>query len=147
MSKSQQMKVICTFFSKNRGKFDAVVNKRALKKSLKSSAFSLKSIMNLSLCIVHWVGIQGIFLLFRKVFNVDQYDFGLVLLSNSLSDRRNFYFSLDSSVVAFKCSWKDWNLLKRSILFLSREYALKTQFLWSNNFLIFSSNHGGLLPS
>ena len=30
---------------------------------------------------------QGIISLFIKVFNIDQYDFGLVLLSNSTSDR------------------------------------------------------------
>ena len=56
------------------------------KKSLKSSAFSLKSMMKLPLC--NRGGMLGIFLLFRKVFNIDQYDFGLVLLYNSLSERR-----------------------------------------------------------
>ena len=56
------------------------------KKSLKNSAFSLKYMLNLSLC--NRGGTQGIFLLFKKVFNIYQYDFGLVLLSNSLSDRR-----------------------------------------------------------
>ena len=56
------------------------------KMSLKSSAFSLKSMVKLPLC--NRGGMQGIFLLFRKVFNIDQYDFGLVLLSNSLSERR-----------------------------------------------------------
>ena len=54
-------------------------------KSLKSSAFSLKLMINLPLC--NRGKIQGIFLLFRKVFNIDQYNFGVVLLSNSLSDR------------------------------------------------------------
>ena len=57
-----------------------------IKKSFKSSAFSLKPVINLPLC--NRGGKQGIFLIFRKVFNIDQYDFGLVLLSNSLSDRR-----------------------------------------------------------
>ena len=56
------------------------------KKSSKSSVFSLKSVMNLPLC--NRGGMQGIFLLFRKIFNIDQYDFGLVFLSNSLSERR-----------------------------------------------------------
>ena len=56
------------------------------KKSLKSSAFSFKSMINLPLC--NRGGVEDIFLLFRKVFNIGQYDFGLVLLSNSLSDRR-----------------------------------------------------------
>ena len=42
--------------------------------------------MNLPLC--NRGGIQGIFLLFRKVFNIDKYDFELVLLSNSLLDKR-----------------------------------------------------------
>ena len=31
-------------------------------------------------------GIHGIFLLFRRVFSIDQYDYGLVLLSHSLLD-------------------------------------------------------------
>ena len=31
---------------------------------------------------------QGIFLLFRKVFNIDQYDFWLALGSNNLSDKQ-----------------------------------------------------------
>ena len=57
-----------------------------VKKSLKSSAFSLKSMINLPLC--NSGGIQGIFLLFRKVFNIGQYNFGFILLSNSLLDRR-----------------------------------------------------------
>ena len=56
------------------------------KKSLRSSAFSWKSMMSLPLC--RRGGIQGIFLLFRNVFNIDQDNFGIVLLSNSISDRR-----------------------------------------------------------
>ena len=32
-------------------------------------------------------GIQGIFLLFRNVFNKEQYNFGLVLGSNTFSDK------------------------------------------------------------
>ena len=46
------------------------------KKVLKSSAFSLKFVINL----FSWNrgGIQGIFLLFRKVFKMDQYVFELV---------------------------------------------------------------------
>ena len=35
----------------------------------------------------HDSGIQGIFLLFRNVFNKDQYNFGLVLGSNTFSDK------------------------------------------------------------
>ena len=46
-----------------------------------SSAFSLKSMMNLPLC--NRGGMQDIFLLFRKIFNIDQYDFGLVFLFKS----------------------------------------------------------------
>ena len=57
-----------------------------VKKSLMSLAFSLKSMISLPLC--NRGGIQGIFLLFRKVFNIDQYCLGLVLLSNSLLYRR-----------------------------------------------------------
>ena len=56
------------------------------KKLLKILAFSLKSVTNLSWCSSG--GMQGIFLLFRKVFNIDQYDFWLVLGSNSLWDKR-----------------------------------------------------------
>ena len=71
-----------------------------VKKSLKNPVFSLKSMINLQL--YNRGEMQGICLLFRKVLNIDQYKFGLVLLSNSLSDRCESYFSLDSSVVAFK---------------------------------------------
>ena len=54
------------------------------KKSLKSSDFSLKFMINLPLC--NKGEVQGIFLLFRKTLNIDQYDFGLVLLSNSFDN-------------------------------------------------------------
>ena len=40
-------------------------------------SFSLKAVRNLSWCSSGRM--QGIFLLFRKVFNIDQYDFWLVL--------------------------------------------------------------------
>ena len=52
------------------------------KKLLKILAFSLKLVANLSWC--SGGKIQGIFLLFRKIFNIDQYDFWLVLGSNNL---------------------------------------------------------------
>ena len=67
---------------------------------------------------------QAIFLLFRNVFHINQYGFGLVLLSNSLSDRCEEYFCLDSPSKVFKCAGKDSNLLKRSVLFLSRKCVL-----------------------
>ena len=51
------------------------------KKLLKILALSLKSVTNLSRSSSG--GIQGIFVLFRKVFNIDQYDCWLVLGSNS----------------------------------------------------------------
>ena len=51
-------------------------------KLLKILTFSLKSVTNLSWCISGRV--QGIFLLFRQVFNIDQYDFWLALGSNYL---------------------------------------------------------------
>ena len=50
-------------------------------KVLNILAFHLKSMMNLFSCSNG--GIQGIFLLFRNVFNIDHYDFGLVAGSNS----------------------------------------------------------------
>lgn len=34
---------------------------------------------------------QGIFLVFKNIFNVEQDDPGLVLLSNNLSDKREWY--------------------------------------------------------
>ena len=55
-----------------------------VKKPLKSSAFFLKFLTNLPLC-KRW---NTTFFLFRKVFNVDQYNFGLILPSNSVLDRR-----------------------------------------------------------
>ena len=59
------------------------------KKLFKILAFSLKLVTNLSWCSSG--GMQGIFLLFRKVFKIDQYDFWLVLGSNSLLDKRVQY--------------------------------------------------------
>ena len=56
------------------------------KKLLKVLAFSLKSVANLSWCSSG--GMQGIFSLFRKIFNIDQYDFWLVLGSSKLRDKR-----------------------------------------------------------
>ena len=35
---------------------------------------------------------------------------------------------MDSSIVVFKFSWRDWNLLKRSVLILSWEYAYRLDF-------------------
>ena len=51
------------------------------KKLLKILALSLKSATNLSWCSSG--GMQEIFLLFRKIVNIDQYDLWLVLGSNS----------------------------------------------------------------
>ena len=56
-----------------------------VKKSSKSLALSLNSVINLPLC--NRGGMQGIFLLFKKVFKIDQYGFGDVLQSNSLLGR------------------------------------------------------------
>ena len=53
---------------------------------LNISAFLLKSMINLF--SYSKVGIQGIFLLFRNIFNIDQYDFGLVTGSNKILDKR-----------------------------------------------------------
>ena len=56
------------------------------KKVLNISAFLLKSMINLFSCSNG--EIRGIFLLFRNIFNIDQYDFGLVAGSNNLLDKR-----------------------------------------------------------
>ena len=54
------------------------------KKWLNNSAFSLKSVMN---CFHEKRGgMQGIFLLFKNVFNLDQYVFKLVRGSTNLLD-------------------------------------------------------------
>ena len=63
------------------------------KKVLNISSFLLKSIINLFSCSNG--GIQGILLSFRNVFNIDQYDFGLVAGSNSLLNKRAYYLCLD----------------------------------------------------
>ena len=55
-------------------------------KKLKILVFSLKSVTNLSCCSSD--GMQGNFLLFRKIFNIYQYDFWLALASDSLWDKR-----------------------------------------------------------
>ena len=52
------------------------------KKLLKTLDFSLKSVANLSWC--SGGEMQGIFLLFRKVLNIDQHDFWFVSGSNNL---------------------------------------------------------------
>ena len=72
-----------------RGKLAAIVYYRALlgkKKELKSSAFPLKSVINL----LSWNkgGIHGIFLSFRHLFKIDQYVFALVVGSISFIDIR-----------------------------------------------------------
>ena len=51
-------------------------------KLLKILAFSLKSVIKFSWCSS--CGMQEFFLFFRKVFNIDQYDFWLVLGPNTL---------------------------------------------------------------
>ena len=72
------------------------------KEVIKEFSFFFKVHDSLPLC--DRGGMQDIFLLFRKAFNIDQYDFGLVLLSNSLLDRREKYFYLDSSIEVLKCA-------------------------------------------
>ena len=41
---------------------------------------------------------------------------------------------MDSSIVVFKCVWRKWNLLKRSVLFLYREYTRKALFFLKRQF-------------
>ena len=61
--------------------------KHCLAKELNSSAFFLKSVTYLPLSKSG--GIQGIFLLFNNVFNIDQYVFALVAESiNFLNIRK-----------------------------------------------------------
>ena len=57
-----------------------------VKKVLNISAFLLNSMISLFSCSNG--GIQGIFLLFKKVFNIGQDDFGLVAGSDSFLDKR-----------------------------------------------------------
>ena len=75
-------------------------------KLLKILAFSLKSVTNLSWCISG--GIQAIFLSFRKVFNIDQYDF--------------WFFLGSTNYEKSKCNIDSWTLqLKSSTLFEETE--------------------------
>ena len=86
MSITQLLKVICTLVLVRTEESSLLLLTREhclVRKSLKSSA--LKSMINLSLC--HRGGIQGSFLLFKKAFNSDQYDLGLVLISDGLLNR------------------------------------------------------------
>ena len=57
---------------------------RTTQKWLNNSAFSLKSVTNLFSS--KRGSMQGIFLLFKNVFNIDQYVFGLVRGSANLHD-------------------------------------------------------------
>ena len=77
MLKTQLMKVTDTFLLRTERSLLLLSEREhcLVKKSLKSSAYSIKSMTNLPLC--NRGGMQGIFLLFRNVFNIDQYDFGL----------------------------------------------------------------------
>ena len=65
------------------------------KKLLNISTFSLKFVMNLLSC--NNSGIQGIFLLFKNVFNTEQLDFGLVLGSDNFLDKRTQQLDTDFS--------------------------------------------------
>ena len=76
-------KNLCVFFERTEGRSLFVfIRKRCFaKKMLNISAFSLKFLMNLSLC--NKSKIQDVFLLFENFFNIDQKDFGLVMGSDN----------------------------------------------------------------
>ena len=100
VEKSTFISNLRTFLVRTEGSLLLLVTREhcLVKKSLNSSAFFLKSTINLSLC--NRVGIEDIFLLFRKVFKIYQCDSGFVLMSNNLSSRRK-YFCLDLEVFKF----------------------------------------------
>ena len=77
-------------FSKNLGKLTIVINNRTLllKRSLKSWAFFLKSMINLP--VFNRGGIQGIFLLFRKVFNSTTLDLFYCLIVYQIGMNNTF---------------------------------------------------------
>ena len=95
----------CTCFSKNCRKIINVINKRTLLSNEIVKVPSLFLQVHDKFVIVkqRW-RTQGIFWSFRKVFESDQYDFGLVFLSKSCSDKLEQYFYLDSSTETFKYS-------------------------------------------
>ena len=55
---------------------------------------------------------QGIFSLFKKVFNIDQHNFWLVFGYSSLWDKRVSYWFLNSSIKELNFVWRNLNWLK-----------------------------------
>ena len=96
------------------------------KKWLNNLAFSLKSVMN----FFSWKrgGTQGTFLLFKNVFNMDQYFCGLERGSANLIDNLVQYFSFDSSIDT--CHWycNALNFLRRNMFLLEQQYYLNAKF-------------------
>ena len=80
------------------------------KKLLEIFSFSSKWVTNSSWCSSG--GMQEMFLLFRRVFNIDQYDFWLPLGSSNLWDKRALHWFLDSSIKEFNFFWRNWNWFK-----------------------------------
>ena len=115
------------------------------KKLLKILAFSLKLVTNLSWCSSGEM--QGIFHLFRQVFNIDQYDFWLVLGSNNLWDKLVWYRFLDSSIKEFNFVWRNWNWLKNFKDLSLPMQDLYAWFLSRISCLISLFIQGGSLPS
>ena len=68
-----------SFLCESHRKFTVIAYNRTLvsKEIIENIDFSLNSVTNLSWCSSG--GMQGIFLFFRKIFNIDQYNFWLVL--------------------------------------------------------------------
>ena len=85
---SELLTVIYVFFERTEGRplFVFIRKHCFAKKLLNISDFSLKFAMKLS--SRNNSGIQGICLLFRNVFNIDQQDFGLVMGSDNFLDKR-----------------------------------------------------------
>ena len=85
------------------------------KKELKSSAFSLKSVINLLL----WNngGTTGILRLFRKLFIRAQYALVLFWIVVNFCDNLKKYFCLESSIRSCNSCCKDIRLLRNWLLF------------------------------
>ena len=89
----------------------SVINEHWLaKKELKSSAFSLKLVMNL----LSWKigGMQGTFLPVKRLFKIDQYVFELVLGSDNFLAIFEKYYCFEVSIKLLKFFWRELNFSK-----------------------------------
>ena len=85
-----------SFLCESHRKFTVIAYNRTLvsKEIIENIDFSLNSVTNLSWCSSG--GMQGIFLFFRKIFNIDQYNFWLVLGSIWMVESYFFLFQTTS---------------------------------------------------